>query len=580
MKALKTIYPLLIAALILARCNCSPTVAGNGSQTPNSVVGILYQPDGKTPAKGVRVHIRPQKTLADTTGAGLTKRLAVLAATDSVVTDNAGRYAFDTTIDTGTFVIEAASGNNAVLIDSVAVKNKAVTDSVAPDTLKPAGALKGVIYLSEGGDPRKVFVLAFGIDRFAKVNADGSFKFSGLAQAAYDLRLISGLDNYGVLDTMGIEVRSADTTNLDTISLPFTGIPTPKNMKITYDTLKQIVTLSWSKADTALVKGYNVYRRDTDSSFGQTPINGTILVKDTVYKDSSGIQGHSYEYKVVSIDKGDNAGKMSMGATTVIATYFVIDSTYGQAGTLPGQFNYPADIATAPNGDIYVVEIGNNRVQVFGQNMAAKRQIGSTFLKAPYKIAIGKDGTAYVAASDTIFVFDSADVVLEKISAGAFIYDLAIDNNRLFVLTNGDTVSVFSTGGTESAKWQCGEYNSTDWLVVEQANRILLSNHFHDKVISFDTSGIFLSSVDIPPTNSYPGCIAVDTVKSRIFLVCTSSIWGTKLKVLDFSYKLLADYKIPCMEGEPASIALLQNGTIYIALGTTNEILKLHCLLP
>ena len=232
MKALKTIYPLLIAALVLARCNCSPTVAGNGSQTPNSVVGILYQPDGKTPAKGVRVHIRPQKTLADTTGAGLPKRLAVLAAVDSVVTDNTGRYAFDTTIDTGTFVIEAASGNNAVLIDSVAVKNKAVTDSIAPDTLKPAGALKGVIYLSEGGDPRKVFVLAFGIDRFAKVNVDGSFKFSGLAEAKYDLRLISGLDNYGVLDTTAILVRSADTTNLDTLKLPFTGIPTPKNVKI------------------------------------------------------------------------------------------------------------------------------------------------------------------------------------------------------------------------------------------------------------------------------------------------------------------------------------------------------------
>jgi hypothetical protein len=330
------IFTLAAAPVLLLTCTCSTdNITGNGSQTGNpAVVGVLYQADGTTPAVGVRVHIRSKKTLADTStllsagtsGTGLSKRAAVFAATDSVVTDSTGRYTFDTTLDTGTYVVEAASGNNAVLIDSVAVKNKAATDTLAPDTLKPAGALKGVIKLSEGGDPRKVFVLAFGIDRFVKVSIDGSFKFAGLAEAAYDLRLISSLDNYGVLDTVGVPVRSGDTTDLDTISLPFTGIPTPKNVRISYDTLKQIVTLNWSKADTSLVKSYNVYRRNVDSNTVLARINTSPIV-DTVYRDSTGVQDQTYEYEVVAVSKSDVEGnKSSLKVATFVGLYQVIDS--------------------------------------------------------------------------------------------------------------------------------------------------------------------------------------------------------------------------------------------------------------
>ena len=116
--------------LLLQCYQCNSPVAGNGSQTPNSVVGRLYQPDGKSPAAAVRVVIRPKMSLADTAGTGLGKRMTDSA---SVVTDNSGYFAFDSTLDTGTYVIEAASGNDAVLIDSVVVENKTTADTLAPD---------------------------------------------------------------------------------------------------------------------------------------------------------------------------------------------------------------------------------------------------------------------------------------------------------------------------------------------------------------------------------------------------------------------------------------------------------------
>src|SRR5262245_37272612 len=39
--------------------------------------------------------------------------------------------------------------------------------------------------------------------------------------------------------------------------------------------------------------------------------------------------------------------------------------TWGSLGTGPGQFNLPTDIAVASNGDVYVVDGDNHRIQKF-----------------------------------------------------------------------------------------------------------------------------------------------------------------------------------------------------------------------
>jgi hypothetical protein len=393
----KITTPLLVVAastVFALIMHCSSPVAGNGSGIGNGkIASMLYNPGG-TPAVGVVVYIRPDSTLADTS-----LGLPATAGTDSTVTDNNGNYSFDTSLDAGTYVIEAASGNNAVLIDSVVVTNDHTPDTLPPDTLKPAGAIKGIVYLSEGGDPRKVFVLAFGIDRFTSVNADGSFRFSALARGNYNLRLISSLDDYDVLDTVGVPVLTADTTNLDTLRLPFTGIPTPKNVAIIYDTLKQIVTLTWSKADTSLVKGYNVYRRDVDSSFGTTPMNGATLVRDTVFRDSSGIEEQTYEYKVIAIDKGDNAGKLSTGDSVNIQSAFPYLGLLGTAGTAIGQYNNPIAVAATNEGKIMVADYDSGKVLLYDSTGAFLREYRA--FNYPISVVPSNQGSFYVLEGQT-----------------------------------------------------------------------------------------------------------------------------------------------------------------------------------
>jgi sugar lactone lactonase YvrE len=432
-----------------------------------------------------------------------------MAATDSVVTDSAGRFAFDTTIDTGTYVITSASGNNAVLIDSIAVKNKASTDTLAPDTLKPAGALKGVIKLSEGGDPRKVFVLAFGIDRFAKVNLDGSFKFGNLAEAKYDLRLISGLDNYGVLDTNAIPVRSADTTNLDTISLPFTGIPTPKNMRISYDTLKQIVTVTWSRADTALVKSYNVYRRNVDSNTVAIRINASP-VADTIYRDSNGVQGTTYEYMVAAVNKSTTEGTKSAAVSLILTGAYVLIDSLGNQGSGDGQFQNPTGLALGNDSSVWVADVNNNRIEKFnfkGNFLAKLGVLGSDSGKfnVPVDIAVDPLGNIFVAdqQNNKVQKFNNQQNWMASLDSGLSRPQCIAVDSRGNLYVNEITspkIKKYDKNLHFIAEWghtgnDSAATGSPQNIAVDSLDRIYVLDNSVGKIVVFDTLGQFVKTI-------------------------------------------------------------------------------------
>jgi hypothetical protein len=231
---MKNRYKLLcigIAGLALLATQCVTPNAGNGSDVGNGMVaGVLYDSDGSY-AENTMVHIRKKSFLPDTLRLGLSKRTV---DTVSAVTGDDGRFAFDTTLALGTYVIEATNGNKGVLIDSVVITSKASPINLPPDTLMPMGTIKGRISLPEGGDPGKVFVLAYGIDRVAIVRPDSTFTFPDLPEGVYTLKLFSKLAHYATLDTGNIEVLSEETTNVKTLEPPLTADSLSTMVSITY----------------------------------------------------------------------------------------------------------------------------------------------------------------------------------------------------------------------------------------------------------------------------------------------------------------------------------------------------------
>lgn len=403
MKLIKTIIAALmsIACGLILYCSFSPNDpgAGNGSQTPNSkvaIAGILYEPDGQTPAKGATVLIRKKETQRpDTTGSHI-------AAIDSLITNDSGKFVVDT-IDTGIYVMEAGDDAGNVALNEPIVVAHAESTVTVNDTLKAPGAISGTIVLSEGGSPRKVFVLAYGVDRFAVPDTAGKFVFGKLPEGTYRLLIITSLDNYGEIDTAGIRAASDDTTELGTLALPFTGIPTPKNIAATYDTLKNQVTLRWSISNVGLTKGFNVFRRQgTSGAFAQS---NSALVTDSTYLDNltKGLEkGETYHYYVNAVDSNNNAGPNSANVTVVIA---------------------------------YYVDAGKDTAFQIGDSVVLRGRVNtSTFTPAEYRWDVDGDGTnEFVSATE-----DSARYAYTDTGAYKGVFSVKGSNNAVYA----DTVMI------------------------------------------------------------------------------------------------------------------------------------------
>ncbi len=101
--------------------------------------------------------------------------------------------------------------------------------------------------------------------------------------------------------------------------------------------------------------------------------------------------------------------------------------TLGTRGDNPGEFNYPTNIALDAEGNLYVVDTGNCRVQVFDPSGKYMRSIGKLGdnpgeLARPKGIAIDSEGHIYVldAAFNNFQIFDKEGRLLLAVgSAGA-----------------------------------------------------------------------------------------------------------------------------------------------------------------
>ncbi len=96
----------------------------------------------------------------------------------------------------------------------------------------------------------------------------------------------------------------------------------------------------------------------------------------------------------------------------------------GQAGAGRGEFNAPGGVAVGPNGDLFVADFYNQRVQQLRVDGTFVRQWGATgkvghgaeYFTYPTDVALARDGRLYVADGygNRIEVFDSAGAFVSK----------------------------------------------------------------------------------------------------------------------------------------------------------------------
>jgi tripartite motif-containing protein 71 len=182
----------------------------------------------------------------------------------------------------------------------------------------------------------------------------------------------------------------------------------------------------------------------------------------------------------------------------------IFQRKWGAFGTGAGQFNQPAAIAVNPvRNEVYVVEYGNSRVQVFTKQGAPLRSWGgSGTSNGQFK---NPRGIAVDAANDRLYVADygNSRILVFVASTGAFAFGIA--NGAVW---NGDLpVPAYGPGN----RW----FNGVWGVAVDEAAHALYAVEYSNRrVQKLSQTGAFIGAWGGPGFGSgqfnYPTGIAVD----------------------------------------------------------------------
>jgi hypothetical protein len=293
----------IIPLSLILHCMLNP-IGGTDTGNPN-IAGVLYNKDGSR-AKNAKVRVIPSD-YNPRNGSSALMRF------DSTTTDDTGGYYFDS-LPADTYNVFGSGEKGVSYQDSIAVVQNAKI-RIPSDTLKAPGSLQGVVRLQPGDDRRTVFVIMMGTTMWTMpVDSLGNFSLSNCAEGDYHVRVITTLDQYQPMDMVITVLSGKNTVLSDTIVQKYTGIPIPTGVRLVYDTLKQLVTLTWDKADPTLVKGYCVYRSNVDLNTTFEQIHQSLITA-TTFTDSFTSENTTYSYKICAVDNGDFAGAEDNGRT-------------------------------------------------------------------------------------------------------------------------------------------------------------------------------------------------------------------------------------------------------------------------
>ncbi|HEV7918047.1 MAG TPA: 6-bladed beta-propeller, partial [Solirubrobacterales bacterium] len=231
----------------------------------------------------------------------------------------------------------------------------------------------------------------------------------------------------------------------------------------------------------AVAASGTIYQADSSAKIVQrfNSTNGSYLgllgkfEADGVFADSTavavGANGHIYvgsgPRSLVQETEGDGDFVRRYGRNGGDGTY----------GNLSGEFNFPTDVAVSAGGDLYVAEEGNSRIQKFNSSGApvalwganggdGSSGGGSGEFAYPGGLTVGSNGNVYVADTDNhrVQVLTSSGVHLMNIgsvgSGGGELSapsDVAVDAAGNIYVTErvANRVSKFDSSGAFVATW-------------------------------------------------------------------------------------------------------------------------------
>jgi DNA-binding beta-propeller fold protein YncE len=243
-------------------------------------------------------------------------------------------------------------------------------------------------------------------------------------------------------------------------------------------------------------------------------------------------------------------------------TELQVQQVWGTIGEEIGQFNHPRGVAVDRDGNVYVVDSDNHRIQVFDGNGAFLRVWGSQCNLAEGHGCADLDGDGPMAYGDGQFQEPWGITVS--------------DDGRVYVAdTWNHRIQVFDREGTFLSKW--GTYGQTDSaetllygprdIAVDALGRVFVTDTGNKRVAVFDRDGNYLdqwgSEGILPGSFSEP--VGIDQFSGDLYVADT---WNQRVQVFDSDFGFLGEWPVEAWYGESVVnkpyLAVDGEGRVYI----------------
>ncbi len=224
---------------------------------------------------------------------------------------------------------------------------------------------------------------------------------------------------------------------------------------------------------------------------------------------------------------------------------------WGSEGSTEGRFLNPRAIAISPQGQVYVADSGNHRIQVFDQNGNFLKAWGGVEgtnpgeLTEPWGIAISEDGRVYVADTwnHRIQVFDED---------GNFITEFGTYAN-----TNG------------AADVGPGDFWGPRGIVIDKAGNVYVADTGNKRIQKFtpdgEYSGVWGGGGVVPGRFEEPVDVAIDG-NGNLYVTDT---WNHRIQKFDPDFNFITEWPVVGWESEDVVnkpfIAIDSQNRVYIS---------------
>jgi sugar lactone lactonase YvrE len=262
---------------------------------------------------------------------------------------------------------------------------------------------------------------------------------------------------------------------------------------------------------------------------GTPPISYAYLWQDCdslgeACMDISGATGSGYTLQasdvgstlrvVVTASNAGGSASASSEASAVVTSGrpqgLIYVSQFGSEGSGDGQFNHPGGIAIGPSGDLFVLDQGNDRVEVFSESGEYLRQFGSEGsgngqMSSPDGLAVNSEGDVWVldTGNQRVEEFSENGVFMRTAGAGLIgsaegigvdrhgdVWVSATYEGHLLVFNSeGEYLKTVGSEGSGP-----GQLDEPEGLTVDGNGHVWVAEWANNRVQEFNEAGEYLSS--------------------------------------------------------------------------------------